>query len=171
MAWGVNDFSGLEMPPGQGTIRIDPEGAWSYKGVEITRRDLIAYFYRNLCQDESGHYFIEIGRQRCDLDVADTAYVVWTVRWDNSRSPGESVRLHLSDDSFEDLDPATLRIGRDNVLYCRVKQLLFEARFSRSGYYQLVQHIQYDPDRDACFLSLGGQRHYIADSMLGFPAD
>ncbi len=161
----------MEIAAGQGTIRIDTEGEWSYKGIEIPRRDLIAYFYRNLHRDESGQYFIRIGRQSCGVVVDDAAYVVRAAYWDSSRNSGECVHLRLSDDSIEDLDPGTLWIGRENVLYCRVKRLLFEARFSRSGYYQLAEHIQYDPDRDACFLPLGGHRYYIADAAPGFATD
>jgi len=54
-------------------IRIDTEGVWSYKGMEMSRRDIVELFYRSLRRNESGRYFIEIGRQQYPVDVEDTA--------------------------------------------------------------------------------------------------
>jgi len=136
-------------------IRIDKEGSWSYGGVAMSRQDIVALFYRHLRQDRSGRCFIEIGRQRYPVEVEDTAYVVWAFR---------IPCLLLSDGSVEQLDPGTLRIGRGNIPYCKVKKGRFEARFSRSGYYQLAAHMEYDPLRDAFFISLNGRPHYIPDA-------
>ena len=129
----------------------------------MSRRDIISLFYRHLRRDASGRCVIEIGRQRCRVEVEDTAYVVWAVRW-AGHGDGEEDRasLLLSDGSLEPLDPGTLRIGKDNIPYCRVKNGCFDARFSRSGYYQLAGRVEHDPSRDAYFISLRGQRHYIS---------
>jgi len=152
------------MNPPISDIRIDIEGTWSYRGMEMTRRDIIRLFYRHLKCDESGGYFIEIGRQRCRVDVEDTAYVVWAVRWtdEEAKTAGESAWLLLSDDSLERLDPETLRVGSDGVPHCRVKSGAFTARFSRSGYYQLAERIQYDPERDSYFILHKGKPVHIA---------
>jgi hypothetical protein len=149
----------LDLSELESGIRIDREGLWSYKGNDIPRRDIVRLFYQNLRQDESGLYFIEIGSQRCSVEVEDTAFTVWAVHRNQS---DESIHLLLSDDSVEELDPGTLRIGHDNVPYCRVKNSGFDARFSRSSYYQLAEHIKYDPPRNAHYLTMRGQTHYIA---------
>jgi len=149
------DLSGL-----QSGIRIDREGSWSYRGSDIPRRVIIKLFYQNLHQDGAGRYFIEIGAQRCSVEVEDTAFAVWAV---HRNQADESVRLVLSDDSVEDLKPDTLRIGRDNVLYCRVKNSGFDARFSRPSYYQLVEHFRHDPQRDAFYLPMKGEAYYIPE--------
>jgi len=134
-------------------IRIDKEGLWFYRGMEMSRRDIIRLFYRHLQQDASGGYLIEIGRQRYPVDVEDTAYAVWAAYRTESRNGiEESICLVLSDDSIESLDSSTLRIGKDNIPYCRVKNRRFDARFSRPSYYQLAEYVQYDPSRDAYFL-------------------
>jgi hypothetical protein len=144
-------------------IRIDKDGQWSYRGMEMTRRDIVGLFYRHLKRDESGGYCIEIGPQRCGVEVEDTAYVVWAVHWvESTGTADEGAWLLLSDDSLEPLDPGTLRIGVDGVPYCRVKNRSFVARFSRSGYYQLAERIQHDSLRDAYFIVLQGTRHYLA---------
>ncbi len=142
-------------------IRIDREGLWFYEDNEIQRRDIVRFFCQNLHQDNAGGYFIEIGAQRCHVRVEDTIYTVWAVYRDHS---DECIRLLLSDDSVEELDPKTLRVGLNNILYCKVKGARFDARFSSSAYYRLADHIEYDPLRDAYYLPLKGKIYYIAET-------
>jgi uncharacterized protein len=143
-------------------IRIDREGMWFYRGVEMIRREIVRLFYQNLIQDTSGRYFIEIGPQRCAVEVEDTAFVVWSIRYsDGNENAGESIYLILSDDSIEKLNPETLRIGENDIPYCSVRDGRFKARFSKSGYYQLAEHIDYDPIHDRFSLSLNKQSHYL----------
>jgi hypothetical protein len=145
-------------------IRIDKEGMWYYKGAEMFRKEIVNFFYQNLQLDEAGRYLIELENDRCYLEVEDTAYVVRSVRRSVSETSEEQVcQLLLSDDTVELLDPGTLRIGKDNVLYCRVKTNRFEARFLRAAYYQLADGIEYDPERDAYYLPFNGERYYCKD--------
>jgi hypothetical protein len=145
-------------------IRIDKEGVWYYKGAEMFRKEIVNFFYQNLRQDPSGHYLIELENDRCYLDVEDTAFVVRSVRQALSEKDGKTVfYLLLSDDTIDALDPATLQIGTGNVLYCCVKNNRFAARFLRSAYYQLADHIEYDKDQDRYFIPLDTERHYIRD--------
>jgi hypothetical protein len=139
-------------------IRIGLDGTWYYRGVEMSRRDIVRLFYRNLRQDASGGYFIEMGSQPYRVEVEDTAYVVRTFYWSGwGKETEKCVRLLLSDDSVEELDPATLRIGRQNVLYCRVKSGCFDARFSTSSYYRFAENVEYNPLRDLYCISLNGK--------------
>jgi uncharacterized protein len=143
-------------------IRIDKEGTWYFRGAEMFRREIVNYFYENLKMDTSGRYLIELPGDRCFVEVEDKAFVVKTVlKYRTTPDDREVILITLSDDSQEILDPVTLRIGRDNVLYCSIKNGAFEARFSRPGYYQLTGHVECDADSDAYFLRLNGQRFYI----------
>jgi hypothetical protein len=54
------------------------------------------------------------------------------------------------------LDPATLEVGRDNVLYCRIRGARFSARFSRPAYYQLARFIEEDADGTGFYIELNG---------------
>lgn len=146
-------------------IYIDKEGTWYYRGAEMKRREIVNYFYENLKLDESGRYLIELpgeDAERCYVEVEDTAFVVRAV---HGRSPdrggGAAISIELSDGSVEELDPSTLRVGQDDVLYCLVKQGGFSARFSRASYYQLAENIEYDDTKEEYFLSLYGRRFYI----------
>ena len=151
-----------DIPPCQ--IRIDKEGVWYYKGAEMFRKEIVNHFYQNLRQDETGNYLIELENDRCYLEVEDTAFVVRSVRQALSEKDGKAVLyLLLSDDTVDLLDPATIRIGKENVLYCTVKADRFEARFLRPAYYQLAGEIEYDEDQDKYFIPLNGERYYLKD--------
>ena len=95
-----------------------------------------------------------------DYNVEDTPFVVWRVHLENGQEGAPSrFILWLSDDSREDLAPETVFVGNENVLYCRIKNGAFPARFSRAAYYQLGAHIEED-DR-GYYIPLNGMKHFI----------
>jgi hypothetical protein len=55
----------------------------------------------------------------------------------------------------------SLYIGNDNVLYCRVKEGRFAARFSRKSYYQLAEFIEQSENGNNFFINLNGERYFI----------
>ena len=60
------------------------------------------------------------------------------------------------------LDPATLFVGQEHVLYCRVKAGNHAARFLRPAYYQLTEHVHEDAATDTFELRLGKTTYPIA---------
>jgi len=142
-------------------IRIDTEGRWFYRGMEMTRRDVVRLFYKNLIQGTSGEYLIKIGPQLCPVEVEDAPYVVWSTRYAEKNDTLEYIDLLLSDDRVERLDPATLWIGRDNIPYCRILTGRFTARFSKSSYYQIADHFSYDSRQESYCLTLNGRSYYL----------
>jgi hypothetical protein len=143
-------------------ITIDKEGTWYYRGAHMFRKDFLCIFFENLKIDESGKYLIELGDQRCYLDVEDTAFVVTTVYKERQ---GNDIKDHiyilLTDDSLEKLDLNTLHAGKDNVLYCKVKCGEFMARFSRKSYYQLAEFIEQEEKGNGFFINSNGEKYYI----------
>ena len=124
-------------------IKIDKEGTWYYKGAHMFRKEILCVFFEHLKIDECGKYLIELDEERCYLDVEDTAFVVGAVY--KTQLPEDDrvqIEILLNDDSCEKLEMNSLHIGRDNVLYCRVKEGRFTARFSRNSYYQLAEFIE-----------------------------
>ena len=151
-----------DLPPS--FIRIDREGTWFYKGNEMFRKDIVKLFYQNLKRDESGKYYIELEKDLASLEVEDTAYVVTAVYRSGSRGEGnERISIQLNDETLEELDCASLRIGDQNILYCTVKADGHDARFLRSSYYQIAEFFDYDDAGDSYFLPLNGTRYYIKD--------
>jgi uncharacterized protein len=140
-------------------ISIDKEGRWYHKGAEMIHREFIRLFYEHMSVDSTGRYIIEWAGERCFVEVEDTAFVVRGVTPEEIEGKGlQGFRLLLSDDTVEALQPETLSVGRDHVLYCQVKGR-FPARFSRPAYYQLAAHIE--EEAGSHFLPLRGVRYWI----------
>jgi hypothetical protein len=120
-----------------GEIRLDKEGRWFHEGVEITHRLTVELFHRSIRRHPDGGYCLEVGYERAKIEVEDTPYMVKRVDLEEG-----GARIRVSDGTEEALDPATLRIGAENVLYCQVKGGEFPARFLRPAYYQLMQGLR-----------------------------
>ncbi|MDQ1277927.1 MAG: uncharacterized protein QG555_969 [Thermodesulfobacteriota bacterium] len=148
-------------------IRIDKEGVWYYQGAEMFRREFVNYFYQNLHLDETGRYVIILPDDRCYVDVEDAAYIINAVDYKRSeRGNGKGINLLLCDETSEALDPRTLWIGPDNVMYCRVREDTFKARFSRAAYYQLAEHIEHDEVQEMFYLKIDGQHYNIETKFI-----
>jgi len=141
-------------------IFIDKEGRWFHKGVEMVHRETILLFYQHMSLDSQGRYMITLEGERCYVEVEDTPFIVRRARFVESHQTGRSrYILSLSDDTKEDLSPDTVMVGVGNVLYCRVKDHAFPARFDRPAYYQLAQHIG---EREGVYvLPLNGKDYVI----------
>lgn len=118
---------------GGGDIFLDKEGRWFHEGVEITHKLTVELFNKSIEKDPEGGYRLVVGPEWSPLTVEDTPYMVREVTVDEDRAG-----IRLSDGTLEDLDPETLRVGNDNVLYCEVKGARFPARFTRPAYYHIM---------------------------------
>jgi Uncharacterized protein conserved in bacteria len=143
-------------------IKIDKEGIWYYRGAHMFRKEILCVFFEHLKIDECGKYLIELDEERYYLDVEDTAFVVAAVSKTKLSDDGrDQLDVLLNDDSCEKLEMNSLYIGNDNVLYCRVKEGRFSARFSRKSYYQLAEFIEQSENGNNYFINLNGERYFI----------
>ena len=147
-------------------IVIDREGDWYYRGSRMERADIVSQFCQHVQRDESrGLYIIQMGKQRCYLEVEDTPLVVTAVSQVKESKESDEEELFLSLKHLKAkqlLNPTTLWVGEENVLYCRVMKEEIPARFLRPAYYQLAEFIHEDREQDRFYLLLGGERYYIA---------
>jgi hypothetical protein len=144
-------------------IHIDKEGRWTHKGVEMIRKDLIQLFYQNMELDSEGRYIINWQDSLCYVDVEDTAFVVTRVLFEEKTTEGKAgFVLSLSDGTKVNLMPETLSAGNDNVLYCKIKNKTFPARFIRPAYYQLAEHVE--EEKGIYFVRLNGSKYPIERS-------
>lgn len=123
-------------------IFVGKEGQWFHDGAEIIHRPIFLWMIQSLEKTEDGLFIVHLNNQKCYLEVEDTPLVVQKV--DLIREgPGQMahIRLTLNDESQEILDPGTLRINSESVLYCAVKNNQFPARFLRPAYYQIAENI------------------------------
>jgi hypothetical protein len=144
------------IPPG--TFRIDREGLWRHEGQEVTHPGVRQNLFANLRADAEGHY-LQVGPVRIPVEVDDAPFVVTRVE-----APGrhgdrvQSLRIHLSDESEEALDPAALWLGRNHTPYCRVKSGRFTARFAVAAWLQLAEFIDEEPGTGDVTLVVAGRR-------------
>jgi len=152
-----------ELPPC--SIWIDREGDWYYQGSPMQRGDIVSHLCQHLQRDEStGLYLIRMEKQQCYLEVEDTPLVVTAVfhREKTVEQGKEEILLSLKHlEAKQVLNPASLWVGDENVLYCKVMQEQIPARFLRPAYYQLAEFIDEDRDQKRFYLLLGGKRYYI----------
>ncbi len=141
-------------------IYIDKDGKWFHNGAEMINRGIVLDFYSHLTVDDSGMYLINRGNETCFVEVEDTPFIVRRVEFEGGAGDDERVILSLIDDTKETLAPETITVGEDNCLYCKIKQGLFRARFSRAAYYQLASRIKEEGDK--YYLPLKNNKYLIS---------
>jgi hypothetical protein len=142
---------------GSGKIKFGKDGLWYSDEEVIPNRAIRALFSRTLKVLPDGRGRLELGEDKADVTIEDTPWVVTMVEGD----PARGFTVVLNDETREPLDPGSLRVGAENVLYCRVKGGAHAARFLRPAYYTLMHHAEVDPD-GAAVLPVGGRRIPIA---------
>lgn len=144
-------------------IQIDEDGDWFHNGNRIFRPEILETLYAKLDQTPTGEFILADFKGSCLLDVADTPFVVSRVDLDRDESGMERIIIRLKNISrSEVLDPDTLSTGRGNILYCRVFDGRFSARFSRPAYYQLAEFVRENDIGQGFYIELNGNRHPIA---------
>ena len=141
---------------------IDKEGRWFYQGEEITHRKTYLLFCRNLTRDPSGQIILKVGPEQCPVDVEDAPFVVRTIDAQRSDTGGlQKILITLNDESSESLDPETLCIHSDHAPYCRVRDGMFEARFSTQAYQLLFPFIEHNEKENRFFITIGGKEYNL----------
>ncbi len=138
-------------------LRIDVDGDWFDGEVEITHPGVLANLRSGLQRDAQG-YCIQT-RVRIPVEVTDAPFVV--VRFERS---GDGFVVFLNDGAPEAIDPATIRVGPQNVPYCAIKGGAFEARFSRAAAHQLLGLAEYDDLSGRGVLRLGPREYTLRRS-------
>jgi hypothetical protein len=135
--------NGKSIPPCM--IFVSKEGKWFHEGAEIIHRPIFLWMIQSLEKTEDGLFIIHLNNQKCFLEVEDTPLVVRQVDLiPEGQEEQAHIRITLNDESRETLDPGTLSISSESVLYCTVKNGQFPARFLRPAYYQIAENITED---------------------------
>jgi len=137
-----------------GKISFRKDGNWYSDEERIDHPRIALLFSRSIKQNRAGSWFLQVADERAPITVEDTPYVVKAIDDDGK---GGFV-LILNDDTREALDPSTLEVGAENVLYAHIKGGKHRARFLRSAYYHLSANFQADGS-GRFFIQLGGQRY------------
>ena len=146
-----------------GKISFRRDGNWYNDDERIVNPRIALLFSRSIRRNpDDGRYYLQVADERAPITVEDTPWVVKSLEG-TARS---GFTLILNDGEREPLDPALLEIGRDNVMYARVKGGEYRARFLRSAYYHLSHCLEGD-ERSGFFLKIAGQRHPLQSASRG----
>lgn len=141
-------------------ISFGKDGWWYANDERIQNRRINVLFSQHLHKTAEDVYEITIGWDKVTVVIDDAPFVVTQV----TSNSEQGLTLRLNDESEEPLDPTTLSINQDNVLYCRVKGKEHAARFLRPAYYQLAEYIQGNEERGTFWLSLQERAYPITPS-------
>ena len=138
-----------------GRISFRRDGNWYSDDDRIDNPRIALLFSKSVKRNPDGSYFLQVAEERATITVEDTPYVVRMVE-----DGPDTIIIVTNDDAREPLDATTLAVGRDHVLYCRVKAGAFPARFLRSAYYHLSGGFTAEDDGGFA-LMVGGRRYPI----------
>jgi uncharacterized protein len=150
-----------------GKISFRHDGYWYNDEERIENARIALLFSRSIRRNPNGSYFLQVADERAQITVEDTPYVVTSVGNDGHGG----LAVVTNDQVREALDPSTLEVGDANIMYCRVKQGEFRARFLRNAYYHLSEHFVTD-DGENFSIVVGGRSYPIriagsADASFG----
>ena len=140
-------------------IRIKARGTWHHGDQPLHPR-VQQLFCRHVVPQANGSYCLKIGHASAILEVEDTAFFVTHLEVIKQGDDVTAVTLWISDGAQEPLDPATLRQGCDNTLYCFIVRAhtSVPCRLLPKDYHVLALQMEQAPG-DAFGLRIG-QRLY-----------
>jgi hypothetical protein len=147
-----------------GKISLRRDGNWYTDEERIDNPRIALLFSRSIRRNPDGSYFLQVSDERASITVEDTPYVVKSVQGDAA----SGFAVVLNDEEREPLDYGSLEVGPDNVLYCRVKNGAFPARFLRPAYYHLSECLGVD-DNGGFFFNVAGRRYPVRNGVATQP--
>lgn len=146
----------------ESSIRRDAQGRWFHEGAPVENAQIARAFDRWVGRTENGRYCLRNEIDWVYITLEGPPLFVRAIRIE----PAGKILLFLSNETQEELDPATLRQGGDGALYCDVMEGCMTARFDRHAMYDLHELI--GEDEQGVYLRLGENlvRPPLADDPL-----
>ena len=133
------DFYRIAPPPGasrESSILLDREGRFWHEGARVEHAALERAMRTWIARHpDDGKLILTNGYDWCYFRAEDAPFIVASVR---KGAEGDGPLLALFDGVEEPLDPSTLTLGEEGILYARVKGGAFPARFSRHAQAELA---------------------------------
>jgi len=140
-------------------ISFRSDGHWYADDEVIENSKIELLFSRHVRSDGGDGWVIDLGIDRQPVRIQDTPLVVRTVDGD----PAGGFFVTANDGVRDELSYETLRVGRDDVLYCDLKRSgrgTLPARFLRPAYYALAAWMEEADGRT--YLTVDGKHHRVA---------
>jgi uncharacterized protein len=138
--------------------QVDRDGRIFHDGTEIVDPAVLRFFLRAMTRTADGRCLVLCQGERNWFEAPDTPFVVQRVRLTVDGERLRAVELCFPGDYREPLDPRTLECERD-LLFCRVRDGAFRARFGRVAVQQLAPFLVDGGEGGA--LLLDGVRHPV----------
>lgn len=121
-------------------LALDRDGKLWHQGSEVTHPRLRQAVLRWLDVRDDGRDIVRLDDVRyAYIDVAEDHLRVLGAHWD-----GDRLMLALDDGSTEELDYASLRVGADEGLRCRVRGGKLRARFTTAAQQVALERVDED---------------------------
>jgi hypothetical protein len=140
---------------------LDKEGHFWHEGTEVTDPRFALTIHRSLKRTQDGKLVAKCQGENCFIEAEDVPYVVQDVAFHKDAGRLRQVDLLFSGGYMEILDPSTLRVSHDNVLYCLVRSGEFAARFTRKSFFKLAPFIGEDSENHRYYLEMKEKRFSI----------
>lgn len=135
-------------------IYIDKEGNWYQDEIPVLHRWTYLHNNKLLGRDEEGRYYVDEGSGKLYVQVEDTPFVVKMI---DRRADG--FYINLNDETEEKLDFKNLWINEQNVVYTKVKNKEYEARFLRPAYYEFTKYLKQEEDK--FYIEVEGSKYFL----------
>ncbi len=140
----------------ESSIRLDGQGRFWHDEELVTHPKMAQAFASWIAKHpDDGRFILTNGYDWTYFQVDDVPFFVRGVRVEPDR-----VRVVLSDESEEDLDPSTLVLGENGALYVRVKAGAFEARFTPEAQ-TLLSPVLVADETGAVAVELAARRYVV----------
>jgi hypothetical protein len=140
---------------------IDKEGRLWIEGSELNDPQVLKFFMKRLEKSPGGGFMVDCMGEKNLVQAEDVPYVVQSIHVGKNE-----IQLVFPGNYQETLDPSTLFVGQDNVLYCKVRSGEFTARFNRKPYLELTHLIEGGQGR-GYFLHWQGEKYPISGVVDG----
>jgi hypothetical protein len=129
---------------------VDKDCNWFQDDKPITHRGIYNFNYKNLKISDDGEFFVQEGNSKAFVKFEDKPFLVRSV----DLISRNQISLNLNDSTIEKLDVQTLYF-ENNIPYCKIKEKLFDAKFSRPALYQISQAID-----------LVDEKYFIGETLI-----
>lgn len=133
--------SGIRHTRVRSGIRLDSNGQFWHDGQKVTHPGILRAWHRGLERAPDGRYLIRFGHDWAFVRVDDAPFFVL-----RAFPEEKGVRLRLSNGVEEFLQPQTLGLSKDGVLYCKVMGD-HVAKFSRQAQADIGALLRQDGER------------------------
>lgn len=135
--------------------QIDTEGRLWIEGTELTDPQVLKFFMRKMEKLPDGKFRVMCMGETNLIEAEDVPYVIQKLDFQK-----ENIQLIFPGGYQETLDPKTLFMGKNKILYCKIRGGEFVARFHRRPFLELGKYIE-EPKPGHYVLRWGGKDYLI----------